>query len=218
MRVALLAFRVWRLHLGEQSRTVVELVEALRSGDGSAEAPLLRALEGPLLRIARRITGDAISAEDAYIEAVVKLLRHLPELESAHAFPTYARRTICTVALDLRARRNERDARQALRDTARMDAGAPSGAPAAVDRLSAGEPDAEQALIESERAERVRQEVARLKEPDRSIVRLFFEQSRTYDQISEMLAIPRRTVFRRAGAARLLLAARLKGLEGDLGA
>lgn len=202
--------------MGESGRTVVELVEAIRAGEHTALNELVRALEGPLLRLATRITQDPVLAEDAFIEAVVKLCRLIPDLESAKAFPTYARRTICTVALDLVQTRNERDGRRALRDTATLDAGAPASAPPLTERIQAEDGDAEHQLLHAERKARVQSELDRLGEPGQTILRLFYEQGRTYDQISDLLDIPRRTVLRRAGAARLLLAARLKGLEGEL--
>lgn len=202
--------------MGESGRTVVELVEAVRGGEHAALNELVRALEGPLLRLATRITGDPVLAEDAFIDAVVKLCRQIPELESAKAFPTYARRTICTVALDLVRARQERDGRKALRDTARLDASAPAGAPPLTERIEGGGQDPEQQILHAERKTRVQAELSRLGEPGQTILRLLYEQGRTYDQISSALDMPRRTVLRRAGAARLLLAARLRGLEGEL--
>ena len=202
--------------MGESGRTVVELVEAIRGGERSALNELVRALEGPLLRLATRITGDPILAEDAFIDAVVKLCRQIPELDSAKAFPTYARRTICTVALDLVRTRNERDGRKALRDTARLNAGAPVGAPPLTERIGGAGNDAEGLILQAERKATVQAELGRLGEPSQTILRLFYEQGCTYDQISAALDMPRRTVLRRAGAARLLLAARLRGLEGEI--
>jgi RNA polymerase sigma factor (sigma-70 family) len=202
--------------LGESGRTVVELVEAIRGGERTALNELVRALEGPLLRLATRITGDPVLAEDAFIDAIVKLCRQIPELESARAFPTYARRTICTVALDLVRTRNERDGRKALRDTARLNKGAPPSAPVLTERIEGSTQDAEAQLLAAERRASVQAELSRVGEPGQTILRMLYEQGRTYDQISEMLDIPRRTVLRRAGAARLLLAARLRGLEGEI--
>ncbi len=202
--------------MGESGRTVVELVEAIRGGEHTAINELVRALEGPLLRLATRITRDPVLAEDAFIDAVVKLCRQIPELESAKAFPTYARRTICTVSLDLVRTRNERDSRQALKDTARLDAGAPAGAPPLTERIEDDHNSPELLLLRAERKAAVQVELGRLGEPGQTILRLMYEQGHTYDQISGLLDIPRRTILRRAGAARLLLAARLRGLEGEI--
>lgn len=186
--------------------------EAARAGDPRAQRALIAELEGPLLAIARRIVGDPATAEDVFIQAVTKLLRKLGDLEEPAALKAYARRIVCTVALDVLQSKGERDSRRAMRDTQAMGS-AVSGSHGVVHRLSADEPDVEGRLIRTEGEARVRAELARIGEPSQTYLRLHYEEGLTFDQIAEVTGVSRRTVFRRVGEARVTLAARLKGLE-----
>ncbi len=202
--------------LAEQRGRISELVVAIQSGDVLAEAALVRSLEGPLLATAIRMVRDVATAEDIFIQAMTRLLNRIHDVREPEAFAAYARRTLCTVALDVLRSRSVRDSRRALRDTAAMESAGPEGGGAVVDRLGADEPDAEAALIESERRQEVRDAVEGLSEPGRTMIRMFFERGMTYAQIAEATGTPRRTAMRRVGAARLLLAARLRGLDEEL--
>ena len=194
------------------------LVRAVRTGDVHAEADLVRLLESPLLSVARRMVGDPRTAEDVFIQAMTRALAHIHDVEDPGAFFVYARRAVCRAALDATRSRNERDSKRALQDTARMDAGVSGEFTTPVERLAGDTPPAEALLLAEERRQAVRREVDRLGEPGRTLVQLYYERGLNLDLIAEATGMSRRSAIRKVGAARVLLAARLRGLQGALDA
>ena len=162
---------------------------------------------------ASSVVGDPRTAEDVFIQAMTRALAHIHDIEEPAAFFTYAWCAVRSVALDSIRSRNERDSWRALRDTRDLEAAARGVTGSLVDRLVAHTPDPEAELIATERRRMVRREVDRLSEPGRTLVRLYFEAGCTLDQIAEATHMSRRSAIRKVGAARVLLAARLRGLE-----
>jgi len=192
------------------------LVRAIRAGDPHAETVLVRLLETPLLSVARRMVRDPRTAEDVFIQAMTRSLRHVHDVDDPATFFIYARRAVCNVALDVMRSKHERDSKRALRDTMAMDAGSSGAVAPVVERLAHDSPSAEDQLIADERKGVVRREVDRLGEPGRTLVRLYYERGLNLDQIAEATGMSRRSAIRKVGAARVLLAVRLRELEGAL--
>jgi RNA polymerase sigma factor (sigma-70 family) len=66
------------------------LVEPARSGNSQALSALVRGLQGPLYRLARRMLVSSSDAEDATQEILVKVVTHLGEFEARSGILTWA--------------------------------------------------------------------------------------------------------------------------------
>jgi RNA polymerase sigma-70 factor (ECF subfamily) len=83
------------------------LVASARCGDHAALAALVRRWQRRLLAHAARLLGDAEAARDAVQSAWVEIVRGLPRLDDADAFPAWAYRIVtrrCARAIDGAAR------------------------------------------------------------------------------------------------------------------
>jgi hypothetical protein len=77
--------------VGLRSEVEVELIRKCRSGDARFFEPLVRAYEGPGLRVATGMLGDVDDARDALQEAFVKVFRNLSkDWSSAPRTPSWA--------------------------------------------------------------------------------------------------------------------------------
>jgi len=201
--------------MDDSASNVETLVLAFQQGDDSALNRIVEHMRGPLLRIATWIVRDPIAAEDVFIDAMTRLLTLLPDFEQPANFNAYARRSVRNAAVDTIRRRADRDSLRSLRDTDRM-ARARSKEPGNfVEGMPGSRPDPEQAAIMAERRDKVLEAVSSLKEPRKTIVELFYQQERSYEEIAEQLETSPATVKRHLAAARQLLALRLRSLEGE---
>jgi len=201
--------------MDESATSVESLVLAFQQGDESALNRIVEHLRAPLLRIANWIVRDPIAAEDVFIEAMTRLLTLLPDFDTPANFNAYARRSVRNAAVDTIRRRADRDSLRSLRDTDRM-ARARSKEPGSfVEGMPGTRPNPEQSAIMVQRRDKVLEAVAGLKEPRKTIVELFYQQERSYEEIAEQLETSPATVKRHLAAARQLLALRLRSLEGE---
>lgn len=191
-------------------RPIEAVFVAARDGDPGSQRELVGLLQGPLLAAARRLVGDVATAEDVFIQAMTRLFAGMHAVEEPAAIRSYARRIVCSIGLDVLRSRSERDSRRALKDTRALGGQDPARV---VGELDGGDTGADIRIIREEVREEVRDEVERIGEPGRTLLRMHYEQGLTFDQISEVSGLSRRTVLRRVGEARVVLAARLRGLE-----
>ena len=198
----------------DRARRVEALVVACQDGEAGAFDRLVRFIEQPLLRLAAVILNDPVAAEDAFVEAMAKVLPRIGELNSPLAFNAYARRAVRNAAVDLRRSRGRRDARQALVHSDQLGRGRPGDLTPATERLPSGGLNPERAVLLAEEHERLEEAVQELKEPGRSVVRLYYHEGLTYSEVSERLGLSRTSVKRQLRSARLALAARLRR-EGE---
>lgn len=215
-RPRLLAFGSASAEEGSTGRAnpIEDLVVACQNGEPGAFDRLVRFIEQPLLRLASAILSDPVAAEDAFVEAMARVLPRIGELESPRAFSTYARRAVRNAAVDLRRSRSRRDARRALVHSEQLRRSRPDDPTPAAERLPASDPSPERSLLLAEEHERLNGAVEELKEPGRSMVRLTYRDGLTYAEVAARLGLSTTTVKRQLAAARVALAARLLR-EGD---
>jgi RNA polymerase sigma factor (sigma-70 family) len=140
---------------------------------------------------------------------MTRLVPALRTFDNPDKFASYARRTVRNHCVDLLRRRVERDARVALRDTARATASwAEPGA--FVEQLAATERGPEQELLRAEQLRLVRGAVDELGEPGRTIIGLIYGDGLTYLEVAERLGLSSSKVKRTLGVTRGLLAVRLR--------
>jgi RNA polymerase sigma-70 factor (ECF subfamily) len=175
----------------------------------------VRDVQGPLLNLAHRILGDPIEAEDVVIEVLARLIPRIDEFDTTGHFVGYARACVRNQAVDRVRSRSFRDARRALRDTDSLDRQRPDDSTHPAELLPDEVSGAEQQLVASQLRKSVREAVDSLGEPRRTVVSMFYNQDRTYTEIAEALDVSLATVKRHLGAARLLLAARLRDLHRE---
>ena len=184
-------------------------------GNVSDLGRFVRDVQGPLLNLAHRIVVDPIEAEDVVIEVLARLIPRIAEFETTGHFVGYARTCVRNQAVDRVRSRSFRDARRALRDTDSLDRQRPDDSTHPAELLPDQGGGAEQKLVASQRRKSVREAVDSLGEPRRTVVSMFYNQDRTYTEIAEALDVSLATVKRHLGAARLLLAARLRDLQRE---
>jgi RNA polymerase sigma factor (sigma-70 family) len=215
-RTLLLAlFAARRQGNNDVQRSIAECVVAIQKGDQSAVPELVRRLQGPMLRQATSILKDPVTAEDVTLVALEKVLRHIPNIDDPQYFPRYARRAVRHAAIDLMRARHHRDSRRALQDTHAAEAATPDIATPLTERIADPRSDPEAAAQHHEDARALWRHVDGLGDPRATIVRRFYEDGRTYDEIAAEIGVSPATIKRHLGAARLQLAQRIQGARDD---
>jgi RNA polymerase sigma factor (sigma-70 family) len=161
------------------------LVERARQGDPDAFETLVLAYQSLAFRTAFLIAGDAADAEEAAQDGFVKAHRALGRFRSGEPFRPWL---LTIVANEARNRRRARGRRTALA----LRAGPLSNAP--------GE-DPEEAVLATERRQRLLTAVERLRDDDRDVLacRYFLDLSET--ETAAALGIARGTVKSRTHRA-----------------
>ena len=160
----------------DESSPDAEVCRLLAAGERErAFERLLAAYRGRVYRLAYSYVRMPADAEDLAQEAFVRLWRALPLYDGRASFSTWLyviARNACLSALRRRGARPT-----ASLDEDPVDATAPAGSASPVDlRMDC------ETLLE------------RLDEPQRRIVRLFYLEERSYEQVAEMLDMPINTV------------------------
>ena len=173
-----------------------ELVERIRKGDGEAFETLAREQAPRLFRLALRLTGRREDAEDLVQETLVRALPALKKFEGRARLSTYLVRALGNIWKNrLRSKKRSR-----LVDWFRGGSGDDDdeAGPIAVDPTES----ALQKLENLDRAEEVRNAVARL-EPTRRWTLLLREvEERSYEEIAALTGAPVGTVRSRLARAR----------------
>lgn len=173
----------------DQSTPDAEVCRLLAAGERErAFERLLAVYRGRVYRLALSFVRTPADAEDLAQEAFVRLWRALPLYDGRASFSTWLYVIARNACLSELRRRGARPT-SSLEDDA-ADPAAPGGAGAAMDRR-----------IECETL------LERLDEPQRRIVRLFYLEERSYEQVAEMLDMPINTVRSHLHRARKRLAA-----------
>ena len=159
------------------------LVTRAQQGDREAFSELVRCHREGVINVVYRMCGDAGLAEDAAQEAFIRAWQHLASYQPRSPFRNWVYRIAANVALDVLRREKE---------TVDVDA-----VPVAAPGLG---PEA--ALIEKERAERVRQAVLALPPASRAVLVLREYEGLSYQEIAYTLDIPMGTVMSRLNYAR----------------
>jgi len=195
--------------MGNQEVELGAIIRAYQGGDPLALDEVIRRLKGPLLRLATCVLRDPVTAEDAFIESMTRLLPTLRTFDNPDRFAAYARKTVRNHCVDLLRRRADRDLRRALRTTRRAAAPwTPAGA--FVEGLPADGRSPEQELLLTETLERLRAGVERLGEPDRTILELTYREELTCQEVARTLRLTPSKVKRTLGQARVKLASWLR--------
>jgi|SoiMethySBSTD1v2_1073268.scaffolds.fasta_scaffold30106_6 RNA polymerase sigma-70 factor (ECF subfamily) len=90
---------------GSDVKVLDDLVVRAQGGDVEAFGRLVQQTQGMAYAVARGVLRDAVAAEDAAQEAYLRAFRRLGDLDEPASFPSWLRRIVITVALNLRRAR-----------------------------------------------------------------------------------------------------------------
>lgn len=175
-----------------RSEVEVELVRKCRSGDARFFEPLVKAYEGPGLRVATGMLGNVDDARDALQEAFVKVFKNLQKFDTRRAFGPWFYQILRNQCRDMirsrgsRGKYEVRDERLELR-------------PADSERSPA------RAAERSSAKSLLWRGLDRVGEDHREIIVLKELQGFKYPEIAEILGIPEGTVASRLYHARRAL-------------
>lgn len=172
----------WILRLSSDTDLIesdAELLTRLQRGDRDAFTVLVRRWEGPLFRIAFRITGQTADAEDVRQRVFLKLLETSGAVRRPEQFAAWIRRAVVNTALSSLRHNKRRDGLiQRLRKHRSK-----------VDDSHPGDP-----LIADEQARRLDGELHRLEPEARALLSLRFDEDLTFAEISAVLDQPASTI------------------------
>ncbi|MEZ2346083.1 RNA polymerase sigma factor [Terriglobus sp. RCC_193] len=138
-----------------------------------------------VFRMLVRLTGSRENVDDLAQEVFLRLYRALPSFRGEALLTTYLHRIVVNVAQDEWKRRKRIDQRQTSisDETSGWE-----------DRLHHPSLNAEQELATRELQLRVEEEMGKLSAVERSIIVLYHQEERSYQQIAESLRLPIGTV------------------------
>ncbi|MFI5454348.1 MAG: RNA polymerase sigma factor [Isosphaerales bacterium] len=180
----------------ELSESDAELVARLQRGDRGAFTALVRRWEGPLVRIAYRITGDLAEAEDARQQVLLKLLELPGTVRQPEKFAAWIHRAVVNAALSaLRHTKRREGLKHRLKERSAM----------------VGESHPGDLLIADEQAGRLADAFLQLEPEARALLALRFDENLTFQEIAAALGQPASTVKSRVARA----VGRLRALLAD---
>ena len=162
------------------------LVARCLKGDRAAFEPLVTRYERVLFSVALRLTGDYEDARDATQNAFVRAYEHLESFDPARKFFSWLYRIVVNECLNLRRARRPNEP---LVESIETQAGG-----------------ALEAVAQSETHDRIQAALMRLTQEYREVVVLRHFADLSYEEISEALGVPDKTVKSRLFTARKRLA------------
>ena len=173
-----------------------ELIMRLQRGDRDAFTVLVRRWEGPLVRIAYRITGQMAEAEDVRQRVFLKLLEASGAVRRPEQFAAWLRRAVVNTALSaLRHSKRRAGLNHRLSEHT-----------ATVDESHPGDP-----LIADEQARRLADALRQLEPEARALLSLRFDEDLTFAEIAAVLGQPASTIKSRLART----VSRLRGLMSN---
>lgn len=190
-----------------------ELVKAAQAGDRAALDHLLRAHQARIHAVCRRITGNDTDAFDATQDALIAIVRGLPNFTGSSRFSTWAYRIATNTCLDELRRRKRRPELGLVTDVGEtdVDGGSVAAVDAHVPAGGAGSDQIGDAVADRLAIDAALQELA----PEfRAAVVLRDLCQLDYAEIAEVLDVPIGTVRSRIARGRGQLADLLAGKTG----
>lgn len=174
--------------------------DARDHGSGRAYASLMASYREPLYLLLLRMTRNTTMADDLTVETFSKAFLQLHRYAPTSAFSSWLFSIGVNTYIDhLRKRR--------LQTVSLTDLSHNSSGEFIEYQIPSGQPDPEESMIRAQRDERVRQIVAELKEPYRTVIEMRYYDDLSYEEIAQRLNLPLGTVKIRLSRAKALLAA-----------
>lgn len=176
---------------GERVLDETERVRAAAAGDPDAYAALVAVYQHKVYRLCLRIARDPVAAEDLAQDVLLKAFVALPSFRLDASFSTWLYKVTVRRCQDWQ-RLADRERRKVV-----------DADPGAVMEPHTDTP--ERRLLDKERAAQLRLLVDELREPYRTVTRLFYLEGRTYQDIADRTGTPPRTIESQLYRARLMM-------------
>ncbi|NQX70683.1 sigma-70 family RNA polymerase sigma factor [Paenibacillus alba] len=176
----------------------LEYIRAVIAGHRESYAELVLRYQGMVYRVCLKMTDDRFSAEDLAQEVFIQAYRALPSYREQSSFSTWLYQITVRKCLDWRRSR----ARDRLH---RSDANLTEQ-----DTVTWQTPEHE--LLDKERNEKLHRMIEELQEPYQTVVRLYYLQYCSYQDIANRTQLPIKTVESQLYRARRIMRERGEGL------
>ena len=175
-----------------------ELLERARNGDSQAFGLLVERYQRRVVGVAQAVVHNQDDAIELAQETFVRAYENLAKFESRSSFSTWLYRIAANLSIDFRRREGRH---QVLRGEAAENE---------INRLPSPQGDSYQETVRTELSRRINEALKELTPEHRAVILLREVEGLSYDEISEVLQVPRGTVMSRLHYARGRLRATLK--------
>ena len=185
-------------NLSKKANEDVELVEAAKTGDQSAYTAIMVRYREPIYYLVLKMIRNESDAEDISIEAFEKAFKKLDQYTADYAFSTWLFRIATNHCIDF--------IRKKKLKTTSLDSVVDDGESEGMRiQIKGTSKDPEEAYIEQQKIDLMREYVDKLEEPYKTLVTLRYFKEWSYDEIVKKLGIPLGTVKAQLFRSRALL-------------
>jgi len=177
-----------------------ELLERARKGDSQAFGALVERYQRRVVGVAQAVVHNQDDAIELAQETFVRAYENLSKFESRSSFSTWLYRIAANLSIDFRRREGRH---QVLRG---------EDAETEINRLPSPRGDSYQESVRTELNKRINGALEQLTPEHRAVILLREVEGLSYDEISDMLQVPRGTVMSRLHYARSHMRTILKDL------
>lgn len=181
-------------------------VAAAREGHSDAFGDIVRRYQDRVFNMVYRLMGSYEEAQDLTQQTFLKAYMSLDRFRGTSSFYTWLYRIAVNAALDERKKRSRNP--QTMSDAFALTVGADARRPGTSSEMNSPV----ETVLSREREEMVTRAIDSLDELHRSVLVLRDIEGMNYDEISEVLTVPRGTIKSRLHRARLVLKEKLKDL------
>ncbi len=175
-----------------------ELIERARKGDRQAFAVLVERYQRRVIGIAMAVVHNQDDAMELAQETFIRAYEHLPKFESRSSFSTWLYRIAANLAIDWRRRQGHHVVLHG------------EEAEAEIRKVASDTTDSFGAIARGELAESVKTALEGLTPEHRAVILLREVEGLSYDEIADVLNVPRGTVMSRLHYARNRIRAIIK--------
>ena len=180
-----------------------ELLERARNGDSQAFGALVERYQRRVVGVAQAVVHNQDDAVELAQETFVRAYENLGKFESRSSFSTWLYRIAANLAIDFRRREGRP---QVLRG---------EDAETEINRIPSPRGDSYQETARTELSQRINGALKELTSEHRAVILLREVEGLSYDEISDVLQVPRGTVMSRLHYARSRMREILKDLGGS---
>jgi RNA polymerase sigma-70 factor, ECF subfamily len=180
-----------------------ELLERARNGDSQAFGALVERYQRRVVGVAQAVVHNQDDAIELAQETFVRAYENLSKFESRSSFSTWLYRIAANLAIDFRRREGRH---QVLRG---------EDAETEISRIPSPRGDSYQETARTELSQRINGALKELTSEHRAVILLREVEGLSYDEISDVLHVPRGTVMSRLHYARSRMREILKDLGGS---
>lgn len=197
------------VHTTEDDRA---LVQRVKSGDEAAFRLLFDKYNRRAYAVALGVVKDKQDAHDVVQDAFIKVHRHIGTFEGTSSFYTWLYRILMNLAID-HVRKHQKNKKMDYDDRVQRDSGeiAASGLP--VPRISDGNPARVNAR--KELSQKLQAALMELPEYHRAVILLREVEGLSYEEMSDVLRVPKGTIMSRLFHARKKMQELLHEYVGD---